>query len=154
MSREQPKPAMTGRDIALRLLEIINRSEWDSLGEVLADDVVIEWRQSGERIRGLANARSVFSSYPGEQPDRFGNELEFVEGDEDRFIITPSFTMIRAEGVGDSVTSTVRTIYPDGAVWYIVNLAKLRSGKIVYMVQYFAPAYDAPDWRAQWVEPM
>jgi ketosteroid isomerase-like protein len=147
-----PQPGhRSARDVSLRLLEIINNREFDKLGEVFADDVVTRWPQTGERVRGLANARKIYESYPGGS-DTPVREISFVGGDEDSYLLTPMFTMVRAEGEGATATSTVRTRYPDGTDWYVVTIAKTREGKIVEATQFFAPVLEAPEWRAPWVE--
>ena len=142
----------SNRDIALRLLEIVNLREFDKLNEVFHEDAVTEWPQSGERVIGLDDARHIFESYPNEGPEVKTGELEFVQGDEDRYVLTPMFTMVKAQGNDDVVTTTMRTRYPDGTDWYIITIVTVLDGKISRNVQYFAPVYEAPEWRAQWVQ--
>ncbi len=45
--------------------EVINSGQLDRLDEVFAEDVVIEWPQSRERVRGVANLRSILAEFPG-----------------------------------------------------------------------------------------
>jgi hypothetical protein len=39
--------------------------DFDVMDEVFADDAVVEYPQSGERIRGCTNIRAVEENYPG-----------------------------------------------------------------------------------------
>jgi hypothetical protein len=144
----------SAKDLSLRMLEIINRREFDHLGEVFDEHVITEWPQTGERIRGLQNLKNIFMYYPGGPIATRPEGSEFVEGDEGSYLLTPMFTMVRAEGAGDTATNIVKSTYPDGSDWYVVTVATSRSGKLIRVVQYFGPVYDAPDWRSQWVERM
>lgn len=147
-------PHQSAKDLTLRVFEFINRGEFDRLHEVLADDLVAEWPQSGERIRGADNMAKLLASYPGGLLSPSTETAEFVAGDEDRFLLTPMFTMVRAEGTGDSAVGSMRTRYPDGSDWYIISIAHSADNKLTHLVQYFAPVYDAPEWRSEWVEPV
>ncbi|HZD42283.1 MAG TPA: hypothetical protein VE131_16285, partial [Terriglobales bacterium] len=75
-----------------------------------------------------------------------------VGDDERRYLLTPMFTTVKIEGTGDTVVASAKMKYPDGSDWYVISLATIRGGKIVKLVQYFAPVYEAPEWRSQWVE--
>jgi len=46
------------------LVAAINARDLEALGQVFAADVVIEWPQSGERIRGEKNRREIYSRFP------------------------------------------------------------------------------------------
>jgi hypothetical protein len=48
------------------------------------------------------------------------------------------------------MTGTVT--YPNGETWLFVTLFTMRAGKIWRQVDYYAPKFDAPDWRAPFVE--
>jgi ketosteroid isomerase-like protein len=144
----------SAKDLSLRVMEILNRGEFDRLDEVFDDDIVTEWPQSGERVRGLENTKAVLSARPGDRITPDPLTMEVIEGDEETFLLTPMFTMVRAEGHGDTATITLKTRYPDGTYWHIVTIMKVRDGKVVHQVQYFAQPLEAPEWRAKWVEPM
>jgi len=46
-------------------------------------------------------------------------------------------------------------IYPgDTRVWHSVVLVELRDGKVLKETAIFGAPFDAPAWRAKWVEPM
>ena len=132
-----------------RLSDVISRQDWDRLGEVFPEDAVLEYPQSGERFRGLANIRGQFENYPGMGPG--ASQLAEVIGDE-TYALTPSYTVIRVEGSGMKGTAVIRIQYPDGSNWWAVNLFELRDGRISRSRTYFAPVFEAPDWRAPYRE--
>jgi hypothetical protein len=40
----------------------------------------------------------------------------------------------------------------EGKPAYTVSIMEFRDGKVAHETQYFADPFDAPAWRAQWVE--
>ena len=64
------------------------------------------------------------------------------------YALTPSYTVIAVDGSGDRGTAVLRVRYPDGSMWWAVNLYELRDGLIARSRTYFAPDFDPPDWRA------
>jgi ketosteroid isomerase-like protein len=129
--------------------EVISSGKWDRLGDVLHEDAVFEYPQSGERFRGLANIRAQFENYPDLVPGT--SELAEVIGD-DAFALTPTYTVIRVEGSGQRGTAVIRVRYPDGSYWWVLNLYELRDGRMSRSRSYFAPDFDPPDWRAPYRE--
>lgn len=129
--------------------EIMTRNDWDRLGEVFPEDAVVEYPQSGERFRGLANIRAQFENYPDLDPGT--SQLAEVIGD-DAYALTPTYTVIRVEGSGQRGTAVVRVQYPDGSYWWALNLFELRDGRISRSRTFFAPDFDPPDWRAPYRE--
>ena len=122
---------------------------WDRLGEVLHQDAVVEYPQSREVFRGLANIRAQFESYPNLEPGT--SQLEEVIGGT-IYALTPSYTVIAVKGSDDQGTAVVRVRYPDGSWWWAVNLYELRDDRVARMRVYFAPDFEAPDWRAPYRE--
>jgi hypothetical protein len=53
------------RAVFERVADLMNRRDWDAFPTVFTDDYVEEYPQSGEVIRGLANAVAVRKNYPG-----------------------------------------------------------------------------------------
>ena len=129
--------------------EIISQHDWERLPDILHEDAVFEYPQSGEVIRGLANIRAQFENYPNMDPGT--SELAEVIGDE-TYALTPSYTVIRVEGSGLRGTAVIRIQYPDASYWWAINLFELRDGRIARSRSYFAPDFEAPDWRAPYRE--
>jgi ketosteroid isomerase-like protein len=125
--------------------EIISAEAWDRLGEVIHEDAVYEFPQSGERFRGLAQIRAQFERHPDIGPD--SSNLTEVVGYE-TYALTPSYTVIRVDDAGKKGTSVVRVRYGDGSWWWIINLYEFRDGRITRNRSYFAADFEAPDYRA------
>lgn len=131
------------------LSEIVSRHEWDRLPEAFHEDALLEYPQSGEVFRGVANIRAQFENYPDLGPG--SSELAEVIGEE-TFALTPSYTVIRVEGSGVKGTAVIRIRYPDGSYWWALNLFELRDALIRRSRTFFAPDFEAPDWRAPYRE--
>ncbi len=139
------------RDAAALLPELVDTGDYDRLGEVFDREVVTEYPQSGELIRGLENLRNVMSHYPGGHP-RVSPDERLIVGDrgEHRFP-TPADSTLKIHDAGDRLLTSIKTLYPDGSDWYTVSVFVFSEGKISRQVVYFAPVMPVPEWRAQWV---
>ena len=138
----------TNRDIVERYAEAITTS-LDELDRLRHPDYVEEWPQSSERVRGPANMRAIDEHHP-DRPTEGG--VMRVVGSEDRWVVTPSHTTLRIEGTGDVYTVVSLAIYPPDSVWYVTSIVELRDQLIWRATTFFAEAFEAPAWRAQWVE--
>jgi ketosteroid isomerase-like protein len=106
---------------------------------VLSDDLVEEYPQSGEVIRGKANRRAIIDNYPG------GTPRETSESSPKPW--TPEII-----GAGDRFAVVGQITYPNGETWHAVSLIELRDGKITKITDYFGAPFEAPAWRAPYVE--
>ena len=95
------------------------------------DDVVVEYPQSGERIRGRRNLRALREAYPAKV----------------------DFTLRRIHGRGDLWVTEYVITYDERPV-HTVSIMEFQDGKVARETLYFADPFEAPEWRAQWVEPM
>jgi limonene-1,2-epoxide hydrolase len=107
------------------------KQDWDAASEVYADDAIQEWPQSGERIRGRDNIMAINTNYPG----------------------LPTMTPRRTIAGGDIAVSEVVLDY-NGQIYNAISVFEIKDDKIVKQTDYFAAPFDAPAWRAQWVEEM
>jgi ketosteroid isomerase-like protein len=114
-----------------RLWQLMEKQDWDAAGALVHDDFVQEWPQSGERIRGRENSMAINRNYPG----------------------FPKQSVGRILAGGDLVTSEVTLDY-GGQVYKGVSIFEFKDGKIIRETDYFAQPFEAPQWRAQWVERM
>ena len=145
---------LTNREIVERFVQAQANPSGDSGDAYLADDLIEDYPQSGERIRGRANRRAIFDNYPGRAEHDFGpNQVRTVVG-EDQWVMTPAMTLARISGSGERYTATGLITYPNGERWHLVQLIELRGGKIARLTTYFAAPFEAPAWRAKWVERM
>lgn len=113
-----------------RSVDAMMRGDWDAISEIMADDAIVDWPQSGERIVGRQACLTVYQNYPGGSP-RYG--LRRITGGPDTFTI---------EARGDY----------GGNIVYLTSIVEFRDGRIARQTDYFANAFPAPDWRAQWVQ--
>lgn len=120
-------------------------------GRLRHPDWLSEWPQSGERVRGHASAVALDAAFPGGMPLV---EPHRVVGSEDRWVVTPVYTVQRIVGSGDFWWGDGHITYPDGARWHLVMLLELRDGKVYRETAYFAEPFEAPAWRAPFVERM
>ena len=98
--------------------------------EIYHDDAVCEYPQSGEIIHGRHNLQALRSHHPGK----------------------PSgFVVRRIVGQGSLWITEYAITYESKPV-YTVSIMEFRGGKVLHETQYFADAFAAPAWRAQWVE--
>ena len=67
---------------------------------------------------------------------------------------TPKFTYRRMLGGGDVFVVEGTIDYGDGIPVNYVGIGELRDGKIARMTEYFANPFEAPAWRADFVEKM
>lgn len=123
----------------------------EALREVCHEDFVQVFPQSGERFEGLQNFYDSHQHYPGGSPG-VGKDIRRVVGSEDKYVMTPSFTLLRMTGTGDVYTVENLGSYPDGSEWHVVTIVEFRGDKISRSTAYFAYPFDAPEWRARWVK--
>ena len=139
---------LSHREVLDKFFQRINARDWDAVGALLDPEYTFEMPQSGERIRGLQNNREMNDNYPG-LPQ---GETVRVTGSEDKWVATPVFTVLKVAGTGDDYIVESRVKYPDGSLWYSVDLFRFRHGKIVRQTAYYAPSLEPAEWRSRWVE--
>lgn len=121
----------TTRRVVTQFWEAMQANDWAAAAALFADDYVLHWPQSGERIRGGANFVAINSAYPAAGRWRFTVERLVAEGE---------------QAVTDVVVS-------DGAVTArAITLTTVRDGRIAGQVEYWPDPFEAPVWRASWVE--
>jgi ketosteroid isomerase-like protein len=106
-------------------------NDFDAEHEIYHDDAVLEYPQSGERIRGRRNIQSSRSAQPNKK----------------------RFTVRRILGAGDLWVSEFVLTY-DGLPSYTVSIMEFRDGKVTRETQYFGDPFEPGASRAQWVERM
>ena len=127
------------------MARVVGEHDWDALGTCYHPDAVIEYPQSGERFVGLENIRAQFENYPGLEPGT--TELQEVIGGT-RYALSPMYTVINVEGSGDRGIALIRVRYPDQSLWWAINIYELRDDRMARSRVFFAPEFEAPEWRA------
>jgi ketosteroid isomerase-like protein len=148
----QLESASQSRAILERLGEIIRKGDVESLKEVLHPDFVQEIPQSGERVAGIENFKRILENLPGGGSSITIAADPYIAGQKEHYVMTPTFSVVKVDGVGDELTSYVKAKYPDGSDWYIVSFTSFKDGRIIKRVDFYAPFFEPPDWRAEWVE--
>lgn len=135
------------RDFFVRYAEAIARLDYDTLAEMVHPEFVGDYPQSGERIRGFAAMRAQLENYPG---GLAGGDLPRakakVVGAEERWAISPNYTVLPLSGP-ERYTTIARAHYPDGSHWWVLAIVELKDQMIYRAETYFAPDFEAPDWR-------
>jgi hypothetical protein len=109
----------------------------------------VEWPQSGERVSSSEAFNAIVRAYPGGSPT---TRIERVVGSEDRWVVTPSNTVVRMAGSGDFWWGDWTMTYPDGACYHCIDLIELRDGLVFRETVYWAPPFERPAWRAHLVD--
>ena len=127
------------REMAAKYEEVLKSGDFARVAELAkeyaTDDFVEEWPQSGERLTKAASIRMA-ETYP---------EMSGT---------TPKFSYKRMLGGGDVFVVEGTIDYGDGIPVSYVGIGELRDGKIAKMTEYFANPFEAPAWRADFVERM
>ena len=106
-------------------------NDFDVEHAIYRDDAVLEYPQSGERIRGRLNIKASRVAQPNAK----------------------RFTVRRIVGVGD-LWVTEFTLSYDGRPSYTVSVMEFQDGKVARETQYFADPFEPGPSRARWVERM
>jgi ketosteroid isomerase-like protein len=122
-----------GGQMAEAVWRTLEAGDWDAAADLLHEDFVQEWPQSGERIVGRDNAIAINQNFPGG---------------------LPTMRFRRTLAGGDLAVLEIELTYADGSRYLGVSVIELRDGKIAKETDYFAQPFPAPQWRAQWVERM
>lgn len=142
---------LSGRTVVERYARAIQDKDFDAQAALLADDFIDEMPQSGERTRGKENYVALVRNYPGGVGTLDPRGTRLV-GAEDRWVLTPMFTQLRIEGSGDVYTYVGSVRYPNGEKWHMIAIIELRNGKVAKSTTWYAAPFDAPEWRAAFVE--
>jgi hypothetical protein len=111
--------------------------DWASKDEVsaswiYAEDAVLEFPQSGERIRGRANIIAFRSAYPA----------------------AITFEMHRTIGCQDLWVNEYTIRYDGERPHKVVGIMEFCDGRVIRERLYIAEPWEPPEWRSRWVERM
>jgi hypothetical protein len=98
--------------------------------EIYHENVIVEYPQSGERIRGRQNILALRSHHPSKPA---GFVVRRIVGREDVWV-------------------TEYLISYDGRPVHTVSIMEFEAGKVARETQYFGEPFEPPAWRAQWTE--
>jgi len=125
-------------EMAAKFEEVLKSGDFGQItalvGQYATDDFVQEWPQSGERLTKANSMRMA------EYPQMSGT--------------SPKFSYKRMLGGGDLFVVEGTIDYGDGIPVSYVGIGEVRDGKVSKMTEYFANPFEAPAWRADFVERM
>jgi hypothetical protein len=104
-------------------------NDFEAEHDIYRDDAVLDYPQSGERIRGRRNIQESRSVQPNKK----------------------RFTVRRIIGGGDLWVSEFVLTY-DGMPSYVVSIMEFSDGRVAHETQYFGDPFDAGPSRAHLVE--
>jgi hypothetical protein len=106
-------------------------NDFETEHDIYRDDAVLEYPQSGERIRGRHNIQASRFAQPNKK----------------------RFSVQRILGAGDLWVTELVLSY-DNAPTYTVSVMEFKDGKVARETQYFGDPFPPGPSRAQWVEMM
>src|ERR1700730_8960014 len=104
-------------------------NDFEAEHRIYREEAVLEYPQSGERIRGRRNIQITRAKQPSKK----------------------RFAVRRVIGSGDLWVSEYILTY-DGKPSYTVSIMEFSGDKVARETQYFGDPFEASAWRAQWVE--
>ena len=104
-------------------------NDFETEHRIYREDAILDYPQSGERTRGRRNIQNQRASQPSKK----------------------RFTVQRIIGGGDLWVTEFILTYDDKPS-YTVSIMEFVGEKVARETQYFADPFQAPAWRAQWVE--
>jgi SnoaL-like domain len=132
--RQGAKIEMEDRDIRAALERhwvASDANDFETEHDIYREDAVLEYPQSGERIRGRRNILSSRAAQPNRK----------------------RFRVRRIIGAGDLWVTEYVLSY-DGRPSFTVSIMEFLSGKVARETQYFGDPFEPGPSRAQWVERM
>ena len=105
--------------------------DFDAEHEIYEDDAVLEYPQSGERIRGRRGIQESRMAQPNKK----------------------RLTVRRLQGSGSFWVSELVVTY-DGQPSYVVSIMDFEGEKVIRETQYFGSPFEPGPSRARWVERM
>src|ERR1700743_3840507 len=130
-NREDEMEDRTVRAALQRHWDASDTNDFDTEHQIYRADAVLDYPQSGERIRGRANIQASRTAQPN----------------------LKRFTVRRMLGAGDLWVSELVMTY-DEKPSYVVTIMEFEAGQVVHESQYFSDPFEPGPSRAQWVERM
>jgi ketosteroid isomerase-like protein len=123
---------MEAGKVVAELWRRIQARDWEAVGELLADDFVLEWPHAQIRIRGRANFVDFNRSYP--------------EG--------WSIEVLRIVSEGNTAVSEIRVPHPTVGPHFALSFFEVEDGRLLRAREYWVEErYEPPSpERARWLE--
>lgn len=126
-----PEMKQSSKQVVEQFWGAMQSNDFKAVGEFLHEEYVLEWPQSGERVRGRENFVAINENYPAH--GRW------------------EFTVHRILAEGDEVVSDVDVT--DGVIHgRVITFSTIRDGKIAHQTEFWPDPFEPADWRTQWIE--
>lgn len=126
-------PDPTAAEVVQAFWRLMATNDFGSVTAVLAEDFVLEWPQSDERIRGAARFAQMNQEYPAHGPWRFSV----------RRLVASATEVVTDVSVTDGVQHA-----------RAISFFTVAEGKVTRLVEFWPEPYAAPANRAHLVEKM
>lgn len=122
---------MNNTQIVENFWTTMETNDFYAVAQLLHDEFILEWPQSGERILGRDNFAALNTNFPAEGKWQFKVNAMVAEND----------VVVSDVSVSDGKRQ-------DRAITF----STVRDGKIWRQVEFWPEPFEAPAWRAKWVE--
>ena len=122
---------MNPKQVIETFWQTMEGNDFYAVAQLMHDEFTLEWPQSGERIRGRENFAKLNTAYPAEGKWRFIVNSIVADGE---VVVTDV-----------SVTDGVKQDR-------VITFSTIRDEKIWKQIEFWPDLFEAPEWRAQWVE--
>ena len=122
------------RHVVEQFWAAMQANDWLAAGALLHDEYVLDWPQSGERVRGRENFVAVNANYPA------GGRWSFTI----HRLLADELQVATEVSVTDGASANGRAL----------TFSTIRDGKIIHQTEYWPDPFEPAEWRAQWVEQM
>jgi ketosteroid isomerase-like protein len=121
---------VTTREVVESFWSAMTANDWERAAAHLADDAVVDWPCSGERI-ARRNYAEIQARYPAAAKWRFDLHRVIVEGE---------------------VAVTELTVTDGKQTARAIVFSEVADDTIIRQIEYWLEAYEPPAWRADLVE--
>lgn len=122
---------MDSKQVVETFWQVMEGNDFYAAARLLHEEYILDWPQSGERVRGAENFAKLNTSYPAQGKWRFVVNSIVADGE----------TVVTDVSVTDGVVQD-----------RVIAFSIIRDEKIWKQVEFWPEPFEAPNWRAQWVE--
>ena len=123
------KVTLESRQVVEQFWAAMQTNDFRRAGELLHDGYVLDWPQSGERIRGRDNFVAINENYPAHGRWEFTIHRILAEDDE----------VVSDVGVTDGLVTG-----------RVITFSTVRDGRILRQTEFWPDPFEPAAWRALW----
>jgi ketosteroid isomerase-like protein len=122
---------MDNRQIIENFWATMHSNDFYAVAQLLHEEYTLEWPQSGERIGGRDHFAAINTNYPADGKWTFVINQLMMEGE----------MVVSDVNVSDGKRRD-----------RVITFSTIRDGKIWKQIEFWPEPFEAPEWRAPWVE--